>query len=323
MESVITFANIKRAVEVLSKSKHVTRTPLLRVDSRRFGIAEDVELYLKMEGMQNTGSFKIRGVVNVMEHAPSKEAGTEFVTMSAGNFGRSFAYMCRELGLTGRVLMPITAPDNRELLIRSFGMEVERMPTSELQSTVDRYVAEKGMVFVHPFDDLQLIAGYASIGLEIVQDLPDVDVVLVCCGGGGLLAGTAAGIKISGLGENVQVFGVEPEGASTMHLSLQAGKPLTKGDVKSIAAGLAPPYVGKNTFKIVSQLVEGIVLVSEEEIKEGVRILYENGLVVEPSGAAAFAALRSGKVTGISGKKVALTISGSNVSPAELVDLLK
>lgn len=323
MESVITFANIKRAVEVLSKSKHVTRTPLIRVDSRRFSIAEDVELYLKMEGMQNTGSFKIRGVVNVMERAPSKEAGIEFVTMSAGNFGRSFAYMCRELGLTGRVLMPITAPDNREHLIRSFGLEVERMPTSELQSTVDLYVAERGMVFMHPFDDLQLIAGYASIGLEIVEDLPDVDVVLVCCGGGGLLAGTAAGIKISGLGENVRVLGVEPEGASTMYLSLQAGEPLTKGDVKSIAAGLAPPYVGKKTFKIVSQLVEGVVLVSEEEIKEGVRILYENGLVVEPSGAAAFAALRSGKVTGISGKKVALTISGSNVSPAELVDLLK
>lgn len=317
------FADIERAVEVLSKSKHVTRTPLLRVDSRRFGIADDVELYLKMEGMQNTGSFKIRGLVNMMEHAPAEESGVELVTMSAGNFGRSFAYMCHELGLRGRVLMPITAPDNRELLIKSYGLEVERMPTSELQPTVDRYVAERGMVCMHPFDDPHLIAGYASIGMEIMQDLKDVDVVLVCCGGGGLLAGTAAGIKMSGLGENVRVLGVEPEGACTMHLSLQAGEPLTKGDVKSIAAGLAPPYVGKNTFKIVNQLVEGVVLVSEEEIKEGVRIFYENGLVVEPSGAAAFAALRSGKVTGVSGKKVALTISGSNVSPAELVDLLK
>lgn len=314
------FTDIERAIKLLSESKHVIRTPLLHVDSRRFGISEDVELYLKMEGMQNTGSFKIRGVVNAMEHA--KKVGTELVTMSAGNFGRSFAYMCHELGLRGRVLMPVTAPDNRESLIRRFGLEVERMPTSELQPTVDRYVAEKGMEFIHPFDDPLLIAGYASIGLEIVQDVKDVDIVLVCCGGGGLLAGTAAGIKWSGLHENVRVLGVEPEDANTMYLSLQAGEPLTKGNVKSIAAGLSPPYVGKNTFKIVSQLVERVILVSEDEIKEGVKILYDNGLVVEPSGAAAFAALHSGKVEGVGGKKVALTISGSNVSPAELVHLL-
>lgn len=318
----VSFVDIKRAADVVRKSKYVIRTPLIRVNSQMFGIPEDVELYLKLEGMQNQGSFKMRGIVNAMENIP-KEDGREYVTMSAGNYGRSFAYMCRELGLKGRVLMPVTAPDDREVLIRSFGLEVERFPTSELQQTIDKYVAERGMVFMDPIDDLNLIAGYGTMGSEVMEDLKDVDIIVVCCGGGGLLAGTTAAVKLSGLGDDVRMIGVEPNGANLMHLSLKAGEPLIKGDVKSIASGLAPPYVGKNAFKIVSKFVERIVLVSEEEIREGVRVLYENGLVVEPSGAAAFAALRAGKITGASGKKVALTISGSNTSPAELMKLLK
>ena len=245
------------------------------------------------------------------------------MTLSSGNFGRSFAYMCRELGLKGRVLMPVTAPDNREFLIRSFGLEVERLPTSQLQQTIDKYVAERGMVFMNSIDGLHLIAGHGTVGVEIMEDLKDVDIVVVCCGGGGLLAGTTAAIKLSGQGDNIRVIGVEPECACTMHLSLKAGEPLIKRDVESIAAGLAPPYVGKNAFKIVNKFVESIVLVSEEEIREGVKVLYENGLVVEASGAAAFAALKVGKITGASRKKVVLTISGSNTSPAELMKLLK
>lgn len=317
--------SILKAAAVIRESKYVTRTPLIRIDPRRFGLQENMEVYLKLESMQNAGSFKIRGVLNQLENVSSGilQHGKCLVTMSAGNYGRSFAYMCSELKLKGRVLMPATAPKNRAERIGGYGVEVETMPASELQSTVDRYVTEQGMVYLHPFDDPSLIAGHASMGLEIVEDLSSVDIVLVPCGGGGLLSGTAAAIKLSEKGRNTRVIGVEPEQACTMFLSLIARQPVTKNDVKSIASGLAPPFAGTNTYALISKLAEGVVLVSEEEIKEGARTLYENGLVVEASGAAAFAALKSGKITKTEGKRVVVTISGSNVSAEELCELLK
>ena len=324
MELPVDFESIQKATEVVKKSKYVTRTPLVRIDPQRFGLPEGLgEVYLKLEGMQNAGSFKIRGITNQIENAPSEilRGDKQLVTMSAGNYGRSFAYMCSELKLKGCVLMPSTAPKNRAELIQSYGVSVEMLPTPELQPTVDKYVAEQGMVFLHPFDDPHLIAGYASMGLEILEDIEDVDIVLVCCGGGGLLSGVAAAIKLSGKSDHTRIVGVEPEGACTMYLSLKEGRALSKGDVKTVAAGLAPPYAGTNTYSIISRLANGVVLVSDDEIREGVRTLYENGLVVEPSGAAAFAALKFGKISGVEGKRVVVTISGSNVSPQEMLEL--
>ena len=325
-ELPVDFESIQKAAEVIKKSRYVTRTPLVRIDPQRFGLPDGLgEVYLKLEGMQNAGSFKIRGITNQIENSPGEilHGDRHLVTMSAGNYGRSFAYMCNELKVKGRVLMPSTAPKNRAELIRNYGVDVEMLPTSELQPTVDKYVAEQEMVFFHPFDDPHMIAGNATMGVEILEDLSEIDIVLVCCGGGGLFSGVAAAIKLSGRGENTRVVGVEPVGACTMHLSLKEGRPLCKGDVKSIAAGLAPPYAGTNTYNIISKLADGVVLVSDDEIRKGVKVLYENGLVVEPSGAAAFAALKFEKISGVKGKRVVVTISGSNVSPQEMFELHK
>ena len=137
------------------------------------------------------------------------------------------------------------------------------------------------------------------------------------CGGGGLLSGISLYTKLSGKGTRTRLMGVEPVNANLMHLSLQKGHPV-EGNAKSIAGGLAPPFVGDNTFKIVREYVEDIVLVSDDEIKESTRLLYENGLVVEPSGAAAFTALRCGKICNIENKRVVVILSGSNVSSSEL-----
>ena len=321
----VTFQDINRATENIKTSKHVTRTPLLRADPSRFGIEEEIELYFKMETMQTGGSFKIRGIVNQMENAPKevKDGDRTLITMSAGNYGRSFAYMCKELNLKGHVLMPITAPQNRVDLIRNYGLHVQQMPSKELKSSVERYVSEQGMLYLHPFDDVNLIAGYGSIGLEILEDLKTVDIILVCCGGGGLLSGIASAIRYSDKGKGTRIIGVEPEGACTMYLSLKKEQPITKGDAKSIAGGLAPPFAGTNTYNIVSQFVDDVILVSDKEIIECVRIMYNNGLVVEPSGVAAFCALKSGKIGDIAGKRVVVTLSGGNVSPQELVELMK
>ena len=324
MADEVTRCSIEAAAEVVWSSKCVVRTPLIKVDSGKFGVSPDVQLYLKLEGMQNTGSFKLRGIVNTMANLSRTDKETSsggLVTMSAGNYGRSFAYMCSELGVRAKVVMPLTAPQNRVDIIRSYGVDVEKLPSSEMMARVDRCVAEEGMEFMHPFDDPRLIAGHGSLGLEILEDLPDVDVVVVCCGGGGLLAGIAAALKLSG--NEAKIFGVEPEGACTMYLSLKEGGAVSKPDAKSIAGGLAPPFAGKLTYSIVKQHVEKVVLVTDSEIIDAVRTLYQNGIVAEPSGAAALAALRCNKIGDVAGKKVVLTISGSNVSPVELSELLK
>ena len=325
LELPVNLDSILKAQAVVKNSEYVTRTPLVRIDPQRFGLRGNMEVYLKLESMQNQGSFKIRGVVSQIENASSGilRDGKHLVTMSAGNYGRSFAYMCSEMKLKGRVLMPATAPKNRAERIRGYGVEVEMMPTPELKPTVDRYVEKEGMVFLHPFDDPSAIAGHATMGLEILEDLNGVDIVLVPCGGGGLLAGTAAAIKLSDKGRDTRVIGVEPEQACTMFLSLKEGRPVRKDDVKSIASGLAPPFAGTNTYAVISNLAERVVLVSDEEIIESVKILYENGLVVEASGAATFVALKFGKVADTDGKKIVVTISGSNVSAQELCELLK
>lgn len=251
-----------------------------------------------------------------------KEGKRTLITMSAGNYGRSFAYMCKEKRLKGKVLMPSTAPPNRVQLIKGFGLDVELMDTSELKKSVNRYINEENMLYMHPFDDLHLIAGYASIGQELYEELDHIDIILVCCGGGGLTSGIASYAKLSGKGSGTRVIGVEPEGACTMYLSLREGRAVEKLDAKSIAGGLAPPFAGRNTYQLVREYVEEVVLVSDQEIKETVRILYDNGLVVEASGAAGLTALRCGKIKDVEGKRIVVIISGSNVTPQEMVDIM-
>lgn len=269
--------------------------------------------------------FTALGIVNQLENAPPKvkEGKRTLVTMSAGNYGRSFAYLCKENKLKGKVVMPDTAPANRAELIRGHGLEVQLVPTSRLKETVEQCVEKEDMLFMHPFNDIHLIAGYGSIGYELYQELASIDIIIVCCGGGGLLAGIASYAKLSGKGSDTRLIGAEPEGAPTMFLSLKEGRAVEKPDAKSIAGGLSPPYAGSNTYQIVNEFVEEVVLVSDDEIKESVRLLYNNGLVVEPSGAAGLTALRSGKIRDTDGKRIAVIISGSNVSPQELVNIMQ
>lgn len=322
--SLLCLEDIQRAVRIVEASPHVDRTNLLRVNPVRYGVSSSIDLYLKLESQQNMGSFKIRGIVNQMETAPQevKDGQRTLITMSAGNYGRSFAYMCKEKCLSGKVLMPSTAPKNRVELIQSYGLDVELMPLKDLKPTVNHYVEKEHMLYMHPFDDLNLIAGYTSIGHELYEELNSIDIILVCCGGGGLVSGIAAYAKLTGKGTLTRIIAVEPEGACTMYLSLKEGRPVEKLDAKSIAGGLAPPFAGDNTYRLVREYVEEeVMLVSDEEIKESVRILYENGLVVEPSGAAGLTALRCGRVRDVEGKRIVVIISGSNVSPCELVDM--
>ncbi|KAK0130697.1 Phenylserine dehydratase [Merluccius polli] len=273
-------------------------------------------VHIKLENMQKTGSFKIRGVANQFARRPK---GGHFVTMSAGNYGKAFAYASKHYGSKGKVVMPETAPLSRSTLIQSFGVEVERVPTSRLMDVVNHCVQNDHMIFLHSYDDLDLIAGHASLGLEVLEAVPEPDVVVVCCGGGGLLAGVAAAIRLSGFCRT-RIYGVEPEGACTMYQSFLEERPVGM-EAKSIASGLAPPSAGTLPYQLCRRHVDQIVLVSDEEIKTAVSALYRSGLVVEPSGAAAFAAIIAGdKIPEMAGKSVVCILSGGNMGKDELAN---
>lgn len=267
--------------------------------------------------MQNFGSFKIRGIVNQFHHLPDYvfKGETQLITMSAGNYGRSFAEACEAFGAKGRVLLPHTAPIDRSIYIEKKGLITERLNASELPDRV-KYYQEKGFISMHPFDDPYLIYGYASISKEIFDDQPQTDVIVTGCGGGGLLSGVAYGAKSRN--PKCLIYGVEPITANCMFRSFEAGKPMPLPDSKSIASGLSPPYAGTNAYAICKDRVEQIILVSEEEIRAAVKALYGKGLVVEPAGCAAFAALMYHKIPNIANKHVALILTGRNISIDEL-----
>lgn len=322
---LVTLDDIQAAYDVLKTypSDQFHKTPLLSGAEHLFNINTSIKLHLKLENTQVTGSFKVRGVINQFRHVPSGYGTDEhqLVSMSAGNYGKAFAYMASKIGLKGTILMPDTAPDNREVLIKSYGIAVERLPTMNLMTGINRHCKEDGMLFLHSFDDVNLIAGHGTIGLEILEAIPEPDIILVSCGGGGLLAGTASAIKLSGH-KNCRIYGVEPEGSCTMYESFKAGKPVGR-PVHSVAAGLSPPFAGAICYKQCKQYVDDILLVLDSEILASVMTLYNAGLVVEPSGAAAFAALQHGKVPDVNDKTVVVVITGGNMSPEELLQYSK
>ncbi|TSK13167.1 putative serine racemase [Bagarius yarrelli] len=317
MDTVAEGVTLKMLIDtqetVMSSPLGVIKTPMIHLSQTTLHPHLPCNAYLKLENMQKTGSFKIRGVANQFAQ---RSSGGPFVTMSAGNYGKSFAFASKHYGTKGKVVMPETAPISRSLLIESFGIEVERVPTTSLMDVVNRSVEEEKLTFLHSYNDLDLIAGHASLGFEILEVLPNPDVVVVCCGGGGLLAGVAAAIKLSGC-EDTRIYGVEPEGACTMYKSFMEKKPVGMSS-KSIASGLAPPFAGALPYALCQKYVKDIVLVTDEEIMSAVSALYTAGLVVEPSGSAAFAALVNDKIPDITDKNVVIILSGGNIGKDEL-----
>ncbi|KAK7490025.1 hypothetical protein BaRGS_00018725 [Batillaria attramentaria] len=312
---LLTLSEIKEAGERLSASGMVVRTPLLKEVQAMFPDVGNLHLYLKLENMQTTGSFKIRGVVNQFEKlsATCDLSNKKLLTMSAGNYGKAFAYYLSRKGLVGKCVMPITAPDNRVALIK-------QTPTSELQPTVDQLVSQ-GHHYCHSFDDRDLMAGHGTCALEVLEDGVQPDVVVVCCGGGGLVSGIAAGFHLAST-KPVRVYAVEPEGSNTMWESMQAGHAVQKSTVRSVAAGLSPPYAGKLCYAHCKRFVEEVILVSDQEIIQSMQVLFARGIKAEPSGCAAMAAILNKRVPDVEGKVVVVVITGGNVSVEEVYQLL-
>ncbi|MEA2546479.1 MAG: threonine dehydratase [Chloroflexota bacterium] len=307
----------------------VHRTPLLSSATAARFIAEaggprlaDARVHLKAEHLQKTGSFKPRGMVNRIAGLTAKERARGAITMSAGNAGQAYAWAGREAAVPITVVMAATANPIKVEACRGYGAEVvlEGAHVGEAFAVLERIRDERGLTFVHPFEDRAVIAGHGSVGLEILEDLPDVDVVVVGIGGGGLISGVAAAIKEQR--PTVRIYGVEPVGSDAMTRAMAAGSPVTI-QPNTVADGLGAPFAGELTLAMCRRYVDGIVLIDDATILGGLRFALERmKQVLEPAGAAALAAVMSGRIPIADGERVCVVASGGNVDVGRLGELL-
>ncbi len=300
---MVTLADIRAAHEVVSKV--AIRTPILPL---KFSDREHT--YVKCENLQRTGAFKIRGAYNRISRLPASCPGV--TASSSGNHAQAVALAARLRGIKACVVMLDQSMPHKVEGTKSYGAEVilGGRTSTAIKERAEREAAERGYVYVPPFNDPDIIAGQGTAGLEIVQDLPDVKAVVIQIGGGGLISGVATAVKESRPG--VKVFGVEPTGATAMYESIRKGELVTLADTNTIADGLKPIRVGELTLEHVRKYVDEIVLVTDEAILEATRhLILREKLVVEPSGAATLAAVRSGKLKLPDGP-VVLLLSGGN-----------
>lgn len=290
----------------------VVRTPCPR--TRTLDDMADGALYLKLEGLQRTGSFKDRGALNRMMHLSADERRRGVVTASAGNHAQAVAYHAQRLGIPCTVVMPETAPLIKVVNTRSFGATVRQVGLVLDDSAVEarRLVEDEGRVMIHPFDDPLVIAGQGSMGLEIVEDVPEVDTVVVPIGGGGMISGIALAVKAAR--PDARIIGVEAEAAPSALASRRAGHIELITSHRTLADGIATKRIGEHTFPIIEALVDDIVTVSEDQIASSILMLMERQkAVVEGGGAVALAALAAGHFsTSVTGHTV-LVLSGGNI----------
>ena len=300
---------ISRAAEVIRGRLH--RTPLL--SCRTLG----ERTFLKAELFQKTGSFKPRGMLTRIAALSADEKARGIVTWSAGNAAQGAAFAAAAEGIPCTVFMWATANPLKVAATRGYGAEVDLSAQSpaEAHELLLAFVEETGRTFVHPFDDPVLQAGHGTLGLEVLEDLPEVATIVVPVGGGGLIAGVASAV-------DCRVVGVEPERAPSLSAALEAGEPV-RIEPSSVADGLNAPFTGAGTLEVCRERVDEVVLVSEDEIADGMRFLYTRAkLACEPAGAAAVAALLAGRVEVEPGSPVVAVVSGGNADPKVAAGIL-
>ena len=323
----VDLAAIQTAREVIADRIH--RTPILSsaaagalVESRTgIGLAGG-RLYFKAEHLQKTGSFKPRGMLARVARLSDDERARGIITVSAGNAAQGYAFAGAALGVPVTVVMPAAANRTKAEAAAGYGARVvlEGDDMSATFAALERIRHEERLVYCHPFDDPDVIAGHGSAGLEIVEDLPAVEVVVVGIGGGGLISGVATAVRA--LRPTVRIYGVEPVGSNAVQLGLAAGVPVAI-QPRSIADGLNAPFAGTLTLPIIRNLVDDVILIEDRTILGGLRFALERmKQVLEPAGAAALAAVLTGRVPLRSGETVVVILSGGNVDTARLGQLI-
>ena len=315
----VTLDDVKAAAARIAG--HVHRTPVLT--SRAADAVTGARLFFKCETFQRVGAFKARGAFSRLTLLSPEERRRGVVAFSSGNHAQAVALAARDLGASATIVMPHDAPALKLAATRGYGAEVILYDRREedREAIARRLVEEKGMVLVPPFDDEAVIAGQGTAALELLEEAPGLDAVLTPVGGAGLLAGTA--VAATGLRPGIRVLGVEPEAGDDVARSLREGRRVRIDVPDTIADSLQTTCVGERNLAILSRLVEGVLTVSDLELRKAMAFLFSRmKLVVEPGGSAAAAALLAGKVPGVAGKRVGVVLSGGNVDAARFAELV-
>jgi threonine dehydratase len=326
-QDAVALSEVVDARERLAGTIH--RTPLLAsttaadwVEAATGVRVGDERVYLKAEHLQKTGSFKARGMTNRISTLSPEARARGVITLSAGNAGQAYAWAGRSAGVTVTVVMPAAAVRSKVDACLGYGARVvlHGAHVGETFAETERIRDAEGLTLVHPFDDAAVIAGNGTAGLEIVDDLPEVDVVVVGVGGGGLISGVAT--AVTGLRPGVRVYGVEPERSNAVSLALAAGD-IVRIQPESVADGLGAPFTGRLPLAVIRRTVDDIVLIDDATILAGLRFALERlKQVLEPAGAAALAALLAGRIPIRPGDRVAVLLSGGNVEVGRLGELI-
>ena len=291
---------------------YVHRTP--QVSSRSVGELLGVPVSLKLELLQKTGSFKPRGAFNQMLGLTEEERASGVVGVSGGNYAQGLAFAGQHLGVSTHIMMPEGTPENYVDATRGYGATVEFAPDMDATFTRAAELGEMGLTFLHPFDDPRMMAGNGTVGLEVLEDAPDVTDVFVSIGGGGLMAGVAVAIKEQR--PEVRIWGVETIGCDAMSLALQAGE-IVEMTPTSIAKTLAAPWVSEDTLEAAGRYLEDVIVVEDAEAFAGIELLMHRAkVVVEPAAGCTLAAAR--RKAGNLGDHVVLILCGGNVSLGDL-----
>jgi threonine dehydratase len=317
---VISLDDVRAAAARLRDRIH--RTPV--ITCRSFDEATGYSLFFKCENLQRAGSFKIRGALNKLLTLSDRDRARGVVTFSSGNHAQGVALAARMVGTSAVIVMPSDAPRLKLAATRGYGGEVVLYDrkTEDREAIAHRLVAESGRVLVPPYDDPAIMAGQGTAALELLEDVPVLDALLTPVGGGGLMAGCSTVAKA--MDRATRLFGVEADTANDTWLSLQKGERVTIPPPPTIADGIRNLSPGELTFPVLQKNLEGILLVSDQEIIEAVRfLLLRAKLLVEPTGAVPAAAILAGKLPLPKGSRVGVILSGGNVDPGTLAGLLR
>lgn len=316
MAATVSLDDILDAQRIIEGKVH--RTPVTGSSklSRRHG----VHLFFKHEELQKTGAFKIRGVLNHLHHLPDEEKQKGVVTISAGNHAQALACGATQYGISSTIVMPASAVKTKVLATRAYGGEVI-LTEDDLMETCLAIQEERDLTLVHPFDNPRIIAGQGTVGLEILEDVPDVDVIITGIGGGGLISGVAAAVKSQK--RDVRIIGVEPVQSCAMKQSLEQETPVRLTENKTVADGLAAPFAGEHTLAHVQEFVDEVVLVDDDAIVEAMIALFEwCKIVAEPAAAAGLAAVMQHELDLKPDANVLCIISGGNIDRGRLKELI-
>lgn len=322
----VTLADVEEAAKLLEGV--IVKTPVDH--SRALGRLTGSTVHLKCENLQRAGSFKVRGAYVRMARLSDEEKARGVVAASAGNHAQGVALAASKLGIKARIYMPLGVALPKLAATKDHGAEVvlHGENVDEALAQAERYADETGAVFIHPFDNTDVIAGQGTIGLEILEQDPNVDTIVMGVGGGGLLSGVAVAVKAKAkeLGRDIKIIGVQAENAAAYPPSLAADAVVPLDRVSTIADGIAVGKPGQLPFQIIRELVDDVVTVSEDGLAQALIFLLERSkMVVEPAGASGVAALLEGKLKeiGIESKNTVVVLSGGNIDPMLMLKVIQ